>query len=1034
MGAVRRRRSVIIGFFYHSNRPRRARRVLAVLSGLCAAVAAISGETGNGPPYSPKESMATMEVAPGYRVELVASEPDVTSPVAMDIDENGRLFVVEMPGYPVDVAPSGRVKLLEDADGDGRFERATVFADGLVLPTGVMRWKNGVLVTAAPDVLYLEDTDGDGRADVRRTVLTGFPFTNPQHTVNSPVYGLDNWIYVANQGPAGAVIYQDLFGDRGTAVRFPDGPAGSRIDPPRTTVRFRPDAFLVEAIAGESQFGHTFDAYGRYFGNDNSHHLWHEVIDARYLRRNPHLLVRRAMHDVPDHGAAAAVYPITERPTFELLTEAGEFTSACAPTLDVGASFPREGGASVFIAEPVHNLVHRDVLSRQGATFTAARGEREREFLAARDAWFRPVFLYFGPDGALYVVDYYRPRIEHPEWMASDAQRNPDSLTEGRDRGRIYRIVHESMEGRRQPRLGPASLEALVSALADPNGWWRRTAQRLIVQRREAGAVPLLAAMARERVTPLARLHALWTLHGLGALDAALIAEALDDPDPGLRENAIVLAELDGTIRDLDVRLAGMTADPDARVRFRVLAALGGFETPAAREAHERLLFDSLQDRWMQLAGLSAGSDRALPLIERALTGPDRASTLRGDGGVQFVRLAASAVAAGGRRAEIERVIALVSDPDGDRSPGDARWQSAALEGLADGLDRASASVGAVEAERRRLLDLALGPSAATRRAALRLLALLDDIGTDTAARHAMNAAEHAATEPALDADRRADAVALLALDRSVNLEPLFQSLVDSRQPEAVQVAAVKAFGRTSSAATARFLLSKWAALTPDVRDAAAGVLLRAPAGARLLVDAIRTGVVQRWTLNFWQKRDLLMHRDEGIRAEARALLEEDPRERERTLRRYGAALSGRGDAARGEQVFARACGACHSLGGGAADLGPDLATVRHRPPLLLLTDILVPSRSIAQHYETWSVERVSGRVETGLLAAQTPTTITLRQAPGREITIARDDVRRMTALRESAMPADLDKLVSPEEMAHLLAYIKRPGSREGGP
>ena len=165
-----------------------------------------------------------MQIEQGFRLELVASEPDVQSPVALDFDEDGRLFVVEMPGYPLDVSPSGKVKLLEDRDGDGRFDRVSVFADGLVLPTGVMRWKNGVLVTAAPDVLYFEDTDGDGRADVRKVVLTGFARSNPQHTVNSPIYGLDNWVYVAHQGPAGAVIYKELFGDRGKPLMFPDAP------------------------------------------------------------------------------------------------------------------------------------------------------------------------------------------------------------------------------------------------------------------------------------------------------------------------------------------------------------------------------------------------------------------------------------------------------------------------------------------------------------------------------------------------------------------------------------------------------------------------------------------------------------------------------------------------------------------------------------------------------------------------------------------------------------------------------------------
>src|SRR5688572_1090035 len=195
----------------------------------------------DGPPYSPAESIATMQVEAGYRVELVASEPAIESPVAMDIDEDGRLFVVEMPGYPLDTKPTGRVKLLEDRDGDGRFETSRVFADGLVLPTGVMRWKKGVLVTAPPDLLYFEDTNGDGRADVRTVVITGFAFTNPQHMVNGPVYGLDNWIHLAHEGPTQAVIYKDVFGDRGTPLRWPGHPQRPAVTVDRRGVRLRPD-------------------------------------------------------------------------------------------------------------------------------------------------------------------------------------------------------------------------------------------------------------------------------------------------------------------------------------------------------------------------------------------------------------------------------------------------------------------------------------------------------------------------------------------------------------------------------------------------------------------------------------------------------------------------------------------------------------------------------------------------------------------------------------------------------------------------
>jgi putative membrane-bound dehydrogenase-like protein len=215
-----------------------------------------------GPPYGPKDALKTLKVEPGFRIEQYVTEPVIRSPVAMEFDEDGRLFVVEDPGYPLNVEGKvGRIILLEDTNGDGRPDRRTVFADKLTMPTGIMRWKKGVLVTDAPDILYLEDSDGDGKADVRRVVLTGFAFSNPQHTVNSPVYGLDNWIYLAHEGPATAVIFTKEFGDRGGDLRFPDRPQGPTLKPARRMVRFRPDTYELEYLSSSTQFGHSFDEW-----------------------------------------------------------------------------------------------------------------------------------------------------------------------------------------------------------------------------------------------------------------------------------------------------------------------------------------------------------------------------------------------------------------------------------------------------------------------------------------------------------------------------------------------------------------------------------------------------------------------------------------------------------------------------------------------------------------------------------------------------------------------------------------------------
>jgi putative heme-binding domain-containing protein len=438
------------------------------------------------------------------------------------------------------------------------------------------------------------------------------------------------------------------------------------------------------------------------------------------------------------------------------------------------------------------------------------------------------------------------------------------------------------------------------------------------------------------------------------------------------------------------------------------------------------LLFSELEEPWMQIAGLSAGSDRAVQYFARATSGADAITSRESEGRAQFVRQVSSVIGARQHGSEIERVIAAVAGRDGAPAPADgAWWRAAALEGLADSCRGRSTARASLERSRGRLLALMDNPSSAVRAAVLHLLAVAN-LGDTEATRRSLARAERLAGTRGADEAIRADAVGLLALDRATDRSTLFQALIEPRQPEAVQSAAIKALGQRPGKPIGTFLLGRWPQLTPAARSDAADALLSDESRTWLLVGALRSGAVQPWTLNFSQKRQLIMNRNEEIRAAARALLEEDPRQRGRTVKRYAAALDMAGDATRGEQVFGTVCGTCHAINGKGADLGPDLATVRHRPPLLLLADILLPSQSIAQKYETYLVERTSGTTESGVLAAQTPTSVTLRQGGTRQVTIPRTQIRSMTVSPQSAMPADLDKLITPEQMADLLAFLRR--------
>src|SRR5262249_48104124 len=403
------------------------------------------------------------------------------------------------------------------------------------------------------------------------------------------------------------------------------------------------------------------------------------------LKRNPELPVGSAMRSISDHGSNAKVYAITKRPRFELLTEPGEFTSACSLTLELGGALPSPGARTSFVAEPAQNLVHRDVWTDAGSTFAARRDRDGAAFLASTDSWFRPVNMSIGPDGALYVVDYYREMIEHPEWASTHVHHHEKGMYAGQDRGRIWRITPAdgSLDGARRPappRLGSASDDELVAALARDNVWWRRTAQRLLVERQRTAAVPALARLFAESPKPLGRLHALWTLEGLGRLDDGLVLRALRDPEPGVRENALRLAEprLAASPALVTAALA-LVKDESPKVRYQLLCTLGGVDSPASRAAQEEILRRDLEDEWVQVAALSASPERAAAYLKSALAAGSGLTGVESPGRVGFLRRAAS-VAAARPPGELDAVLSRVA---ADADPKADWWRAAVAEGLA---------------------------------------------------------------------------------------------------------------------------------------------------------------------------------------------------------------------------------------------------------------------------------------------------------------------------------------------------------------
>ena len=519
------------------------------------------------PALSPEAALRTFKLQPGFRIELVAADPLVETPVAMAFDPDGHLWVVEMRGFMPNLdglgetEPIGRISKLTDSDGDGRMDTRTVFLDGLVLPRSLAFVRDGVLVAEPPKLWFCRDTNGDGKCDEKTEVAGDYGATadpklglkaNPEHASNGLLRALDNWIYSANH-----------------SVRYRSRAGGWERDP----------------TPGRGQWGITQDDFGRLFFNSNEDQLRGDLVPSHYLTgkaggQMPGLNVKIAEDQ--------AVFPSRVTPGVnrgyraEVLREDGrlaKFTAACGPCVYRGDQFPARFRGNAFVCEPAANLVRRNLLFEKDGVVTATNAYPNAEFLTSTDERFRPVNLSNGPDGALYVVDLYHGILEHRYFMTSylREQIRDRGLDKSLQKGRIYRIVYKGVSRPAPPRLAGATSADLVNSLGHSNGWWRDTAQRLLVERGDSSVLPALRLLAVTGPRPVARLHALWTLEGLDSLDAPTLQAAARDEHPKLRAAALRLAESklvektgDAALGPLRSQVLGMVRDtaPDVQVQF----------------------------------------------------------------------------------------------------------------------------------------------------------------------------------------------------------------------------------------------------------------------------------------------------------------------------------------------------------------------------------------------------------------------------------------------------------------------------------
>ncbi len=964
----------------------------------------------------PEEAVKTFELEPGFTLELVAAEPLVADPVDMEIDEYGRLYVVEMHGYPLDKSGNGKIKLLSDEDGDGKMDKSIVFADRLVLPNGILRWKKGVIVTDAPYVLYFEDTDGDGISDIRDTLLTGFSLSNPHINVNNPVYGIDNWIHLAHRGHLLTRGYRDIFGDEGEEVFFnhqPDGPrlpkdAGSR------SVRFRPDNFTIEQTSAKAQFGHTFDTWGRHFFGDNQNHAYAEGIASSYLERNPALMVSQATQPISDHGDAAEIFQITTNPERQMFSGAGTMTSASGIVAYNGGAFPAPFDKNVtFICESVSNLVHADKLRDTGSTFIASRVGRERkEFLASTDAWSRPVNLYIGPDGALYVLDYYRRIIEHPEWMSDEAVK-AGGLYDGIDMGRIYRVSTNDVAGpewTKGLKLGDESEEALVQYLNNANSWWRIHAQRLLVDRSNKNIVPQLEELVEKGTLPEGRLHALWTLQGLNALSSATIQKGLKDNEPGVRENAIQLAELHlKDAPELVPSLLALQNDPNARVRFQLLCALGDISSAEAATAGEKILFRDLDDKWVQVAALSSRYLQPEKMIGTVIRNYRQDKPAYGS---LLKRLAAMT----GPSVNLDSMVQAVVS-------GKAQsWQAPVLEGLAEGLRNKKSGLHDI-AQALLVKTCFDHPDDKVRKSAFELIKTAG-ITNEVLLQQAVQKAAVNVANTGLPDEKRIDAVNILSIKDPATHAALLKALVDPKVHPSLQQAAIRTLSLIPDETVTGFIIEKWAGITPAVREDALQTFMRSANRKKQLLAAVEAGKIQASSVGWFRSMQLMQEEDDVMRNKARELFM--AKDQDKIIKEFQKALSMQGDVANGQVVFEKNCALCHQIRGeNGTAFGPDLGTIQGWLAKDIMANVLEPGLSLAVGFDVREVTLNNDEKVQGIISSETPGAITISSAPGVQRTINRQDIKSFSTLDISLMPS-FSRQLNHQEMADLIAYLQK--------
>lgn len=963
-----------------------------------------------GGPTAPEVADHGFDIHPDFSSKLVAAEPLVINPISLDWDRDGRMWVALTPGYPYKEKFSGipahdQVVILEDTNKDGRMDQRKVFFEGLDLVTSLVFYKDGVIVSAAPEILWLRDTDGDDVCDERVVLYDGFGYGDTHAVLSNMRWGMDGWIY-ATQGYSGGAS-RDIKGEGGEFGHLPNG-----------LIRFRPDGSAAELVSsyGSNTWGLDFREDGElFFTMANGSHLRHVVLEEPYLASARVGGVNSWKH-IPDHGDVRPVSADTWS-VYKQIDFVGAFTAAAGCLVYGGGAWPSEYYTDHFVCEPTVNLIHRDTLHRDGVSFQARRPAREREFLASTDLWFRPVHLRSGPDGAMYVLDFYNQAIVHNDTRGPNHGPTNAAIRPDRDRrhGRIWGVQHWTAEGvYRKPLKWDSSADMLV-ALASQDSWLRNTAHRLILESGDSALVPQLTTLLMDSNSALTRLHAAWLIDALAASDETRVtaaAHALGDSDPRVRKNAArIIAARGLKSAELHAALMEMSQREQDRTRLAAFLALSRQDLSTGETEQLIRTFNVLTEDWSRSALMAALGAR-----------PSTSLT--------------SAFVAGipGVPEQLARIVSRRADPEAA-----ARFVAALATAPEDSHVQVAGSL--------RALDLGPGfHPAASDGTRVHIEALLAHSELDVAIA-ALPLADHIFGDELGSIGALGERLLTVLRDEESSYGDCLTSLrsllgarqqrsaaiVEAQQlllasvPLDVQIETIGLLAGVAENEAGVLLAQTIPGLSTSARDAAFEALFQRPNWIPLLLTAIDSGDMRRADLGPHRIHRLRHHPDAQLAARAIDVLDRNTKVADGTfqerLERLLPIVSAPGDPVFGHKLFLQNCGTCHTFKGEGAHIGPDLTGMGAHGIEELLPVVLDPNREVDPAYLEYVITTQDGRLITGVVVRETPEEVVLRSTNG-DATIARSEMESMRSTGLSPMPTGLEDLGA-EVLRDVFAYLR---------